>query len=111
MDEMIFGEDGSQQQPGQPQRQQIRLDATNMETLYANSFAMATSPDEITLYLGVNTPMPGMKQPTVKLSHRMILVPQHAKRLALALHQTVKAFEDRFGPIELPPPPRGGAHT
>jgi hypothetical protein len=23
------------------------------------------------------------------------------------LQQTVKAYEDRFGPIELPPPPKG----
>jgi hypothetical protein len=105
---MIFGENDpqSEQQPGQPQKQQVRLDASAIETVYANSFALATSPDEITVYLGVNSPLPGMKQPTVKISHRMILIPQNAKRLAQVLHQTVKAYEDRFGPIELPPPPR-----
>jgi hypothetical protein len=100
---MIFGEDEPQ-----PQQQQIRLDATGMDTVYANSFALATSPDEITLYVGVNSPMPGVKQPTVKISHRLVLIPPHAKRLMLALQHTVKAYEDRFGPIELPPPPKGG---
>lgn len=105
---MIFGEDDSQQpQPDQPQQHQVRLDATGMETIYANSFAMANSPDEVTLYLGVNSPMPGLKQPTVKISHRVVLIPQNAKRLMVALQQTVKAHEDRFGPIELPPPPQG----
>ena len=106
---MIFGEDDPQPQPesGQPARQQVRLDASAMETIYANSFALASSADEITVYLGCNSPLPGMKQPTVKISHRMVLIPQNAKRLAQVLGQTVKAYEDRFGPIELPPPPRG----
>jgi hypothetical protein len=103
---MIFGEDDPQPQSGQPQQQQVRLDASGLETIYANSFALASSPDEITIYLGVNTPLPGVKQPTVKISHRMILIPQNAKRLAHVLQQTVKAYEDRFGPIELPPPPK-----
>ncbi len=105
---MIFGEDDPQTSPEQPPQQQVRLDASNIETIYANSFALASSPNEITVYLGVNSPLPGMKQPTVKISHRMVLIPQNAKRLAQVLHQTVKAYEDRFGPIELPPPPRGG---
>ncbi len=102
---MIFGEDDSEPQPPHPQRQQVRLDASSMETVYANSFALASSADEITVFLGVNSPLPGMKQPTVKVSHRMVLIPQNAKRLALVLQQAVKAYEDRFGPIELPPPP------
>jgi len=103
---MIFGEDEPQpaQQPGQ---QQVRLDVAGMDTVYANSFAMATSPDEITVYVGVNSPLPGAKQPMVKISHRLILIPPHAKRLMLALQQTVKMYEDRFGPIELPPSPPG----
>jgi hypothetical protein len=104
---MIFGEDDAPAQPqsGQSGGQQVRLDASQMEVIYANSFALASSPDEITIYLGVNSPLPGMKQPTVKISHRMILIPQNAKRLAQVLVQAVKAYEDRFGPIELPPPP------
>jgi hypothetical protein len=106
---MIFGEDDaeSQHQPPHAQRQQVRLDASSIETVYANSFALASSADEITVYVGVNSPLPGMKQPTVKVSHRLVLIPQNAKRLAVVLQQAVKAYEDRFGPIELPPPPGG----
>jgi hypothetical protein len=105
---MIFGEDDSQpeHQPPQSPRQQVRLDASRVETIYANSFALASSADEITIYLGVNSPLPGMKQPTVNVSHRVVLIPQNAKRLALVLQQAVKAYEERFGPIELPPPGR-----
>lgn len=109
---MIFGEEDSETpRPAQPQQQQIRLDASSMETVYANSFATANTPDEITLYLGANTPMPGLKQPVVKISHRVILNPPNAKRLMLAMQQTVKAHEERFGPIELPPGQRGGQQS
>jgi hypothetical protein len=103
---MIFGDDDPQSQPPPQPQQQIRLDASGMDTVYANSFALTTSGEEITIYLGVNSPLPGMKQPMIKISHRLIMIPQHAKRLAQVLGQTVKAYEDRFGPIELPPPPR-----
>jgi hypothetical protein len=106
---MIFGEDEPEpQQPSPHSQQRIRLDTSGLETVYANSFALASTAEEITVYLGVNSPMPGVKQPLVKVSHRLVLNPPNAKRLMLALQQTVRAHEDRFGPIELPPPPKPG---
>jgi hypothetical protein len=111
---VIFGEDdskpgtpfGGQPGGGQPQQrqQQIRLDTNQMETIYANFFAMAGAPEEVTIYLGVNTPLPGLAEPLVKLSQRVLMSPSNAKRLMMALQQTVKAHEDRFGPIEVTPP-------
>lgn len=100
---MIFGEedDAPQDQP-----RQVRLDVSHMETVYANSFAVAGSADEVVLHVGTNLPMPGMKEPVVRISHRITMLPPNAKRLMIALQQTMKAHEDRFGPIELPPPPR-----
>ena len=107
---MIFGEEDDRSMEPQPQPshspQQIRLDVSTMETLYANFFALAGSPDEMVVYLGTNSPLPNVTQPAVKVSHRLMLLPANAKRLMLALQQAVKAHEDRFGPIELPPPPR-----
>lgn len=98
---MIFGEDSNQPQPG-GQQQKIRFDLSRMETIYANFVAMAGSADEIVLYMGANTPLPGQTEPIVQVSERVILQPTNAKRLMIALQQTVKAHEDRFGPIELP---------
>lgn len=102
---MIFGEDDAQQQP-QPQQQKVRLDTSRMETLYANFVGLAGAPEEVVLYLGTNSPMPGQQEPTVQVSHRVMMLPPNAKRLMLALQQTVKAHEDRFGPIEVTPPRR-----
>jgi hypothetical protein len=102
---MIFGEDDSRPQPP-PQSQRIRLDASQMETVYANFFALAGSAEEVALYLGANSALPGVQEPVARISHRLILLPQNAKRLMIALEQTIKAHEERFGPIEIPPPPR-----
>lgn len=107
---MIFGEEDSQQPPQQPQ-QQIRFDTNAMETVYANFFLLGGAPEEIVLYFGANSPLPGAKEPTVKISHRVILLPANAKRLMLALQQTVKAHEDRFGPIEVAPRRPDGPNT
>lgn len=96
---MIFGEEGAQEQP----QQKLRFDMSKMETLYANFVAIAGSPEEIVLYLGANSPIPGQKEPVVQVAQRVVMLPANAKRLMMALQQTVKAHEDRFGPIEIPP--------
>jgi hypothetical protein len=102
---MLFDDEDTTDKP-QPSQQQIHLDASQMQTVYANFFALSGAPDEVTCYLGTNMQLPGMKTPAIRLSHRLILLPANAKRLMLALQQTVKAHEDRFGPIEIPPPPK-----
>jgi hypothetical protein len=101
---MIFGEEASQ--PKGPPHTQVRFDMSQMETAYANAFAVAGSPDEIVLYVGANLPMPNVNEPVVRVSHRLTLLPGTAKRLMMVLQQTIKAHEERFGPIELAPPPR-----
>ncbi len=100
---MIFGEEGSEQKSQPQQPQQIRLDMSHMETVYANAFALAGSPDEVVLYVGANLPLPNVKEAVVRVSHRVTFIPANAKRLMIALQQTIKAHEERFGPIELPP--------
>jgi hypothetical protein len=105
---MIFGEEHERPMGSQPNPQphQIQLDIRDMETVYANFFALAGSPDEMVLYLGANSPLPNVPQPAIKVSHRLMMLPPNAKRLMLALQQAIKAHEERFGPIELPPPRR-----
>jgi hypothetical protein len=103
---MIFGEDdattpGSNPQGGQQQK--VRFDVSQMQTIYANLFALAGSPDEITIYLGANSPLPPAREAVVPVSHRLMMLPSAAKRLMIALQQTIKAHEDRFGPIEIAP--------
>ena len=44
--------------------------------------------------------MPGM--PKAEVKSRIILTPEHAKRLLLALHDNVRRFEMDYGKINLP---------
>ena len=107
---MIFGEEDAQPMGPQPQPpQQLRLDTSGMETVYANFFALAGSQDELVLYVGANSPLPNVSQPSLKVSHRVMMLPANAKRLMLALQQAIHAHEERFGPIELPPQRRPDA--
>lgn len=102
---MIFGEDATPN-PNPGGQQKVRFDMSRTETVYSNFVAMAGTAEEVVLYLGANSPLPGQNEPVVTVSHRVMMLPSNAKRLMLALQQTVKAHEDRFGPIEIPPPRR-----
>lgn len=102
-----FEDPRNQPQPhGQPQQQRLRFDMNQMETVYANFFALAGSADEVTVYVGAMSPLPAAPEPVVRVSHRVMMTPANAKRLLQALQQTVTTHEDRFGPIELPPQQR-----
>lgn len=100
---MIFGEDDSR--PQDPQRgSQIRLDASQMKTTYANFFALAGTSDEITIYLGAHSQIPGMREPIARLEQRVLMNPSNAKRLMMGLQQAINAHEERHGVIEITPP-------
>ena len=43
--------------------------------------------------------------PKAKVKSRIILTPQHAKRLMMALADNIKRFEAQFGPIHEPETP------
>ncbi len=106
---MIFGEDESRPQDPQQRGPQIRLDASQMDTTYANFFALSGTSDEITIYLGAHSQLPGVRDPIAKISQRVLMNPANAKRLMMGLQQAIKAHEDRHGPIEISPPKPPGA--
>ena len=45
------------------------------------------------------TMLPGLPKPEV--SNRIIMTPEHAKRLFLALQDNINKYESQFGPISL----------
>ena len=44
--------------------------------------------------------LPGL--PKAKVGSRIILAPEHAKRLLMALQENITRFEKEFGPIKFP---------
>ncbi len=80
----------------------IPVDASGLESVYANFFRITGTPEEIVLDFGLNTSqMTQAGTPeTVKLTHRMVLNFYTAKRLLGALQWAVSRYETNFGVLE-----------
>lgn len=81
---------------GQKNQLNIELDAAVAEGTYSNLAIINHSVSEFVVDF-VNI-MPGA--PKSKVKSRIILTPQHAKRLAKALAENVRRFEDAHGIIK-----------
>ncbi len=76
----------------------IELSAEVAEGIYSNLAVITHSQSEF--ILDFIKMMPGVPKAHVK--SRIILTPQHAKRLMSALHDNLTKFESRFGQIREP---------
>lgn len=74
----------------------IELDENVAQGIYSNLAIINHSPSEFVI--DFVTIMPGI--PKSKVKSRIILTPQHAKRLLKALNDNVKRFENAHGEIK-----------
>lgn len=84
----------------------IELTPEVAEGIYANLAIITHSSAEVVLdFIRV---LPGVPKANVK--SRIVLAPEHAKRLLFALQDNVMKYEKAFGPINLPgaEPQQGG---
>lgn len=84
----------------------VRIDETNVKTSFANGFRPAATPEEVILDLGLNTTrMTGQQdvpyEVVFKAENRIIMSYYATKRLAIALGQLVRRYEEQFGELEL----------
>lgn len=77
---------------------QMGIDPMVAEGVYSNLALISHSPSEF--ILDFITALPGMPQPQVK--SRVILAPEHAKRLLQLLQNNILNFEKTFGKIQMP---------
>ncbi len=78
----------------------VHWDDSKMQTAYANVCNASCTREEVTLLFGTNQAWrPAQRDLTVNLSHRIVLSPFAAKRLALLLDATLKRYESSFGEI------------
>jgi hypothetical protein len=84
----------------QPQQQEIEVELgpAQAEGIYSNLVFIAHSASEVILDFA--RALPGL--PKAKVYARVILTPQHAKSLLMALEQNLKNYENTFGPIKVP---------
>ena len=81
----------------QQQPLQVELSEREAEGIYSNLVFIAHSQSE--MILDFARALPGL--PKAKVYARVILTPQHAKSLLLALEQNLKTYETSFGVIKL----------
>lgn len=78
-----------------PPQLSIELTEDTAEGVYSNLVMIAHSPEEFILdFIRV---MPGV--PKARVKSRIIVTPQHAKRLLAALEENIGRYEAQFGPI------------
>jgi len=83
---------------GKPGQLNIHLDDEIAQGIYSNLAIISHSPAEFVVdFVRI---MPGM--PKVPVKSRIILTPEHAKRLLLALQENVMKYESLNGPIKIP---------
>lgn len=76
----------------------IELSPEVAEGIYANLAIITHSSAEVVMdFIRV---LPGVPKANVK--SRIILAPEHAKRLLFALQDNIQKYEKAFGPINLP---------
>jgi hypothetical protein len=76
----------------------ITMEDAGVLSQYANFFAVSAAPEEVVLDFG-NTVRADPSR--VRVQSRVVLSPANAKRMLMAIGQTVKAYEDRYGTIEV----------
>lgn len=76
----------------------IELDAEVAQGNYSNLAIISHSTSEFILDFA--TILPGL--PKAKVRSRIILTPEHAKRLLMSLQENIQRYESNIGKIEIP---------
>lgn len=100
--EAVESVDGKPKKASHPN---LKWDDSSMSTSYANVANVSVTREECGLFFGTNltTGISGADDVTIKLSDRIIMTPYAAKRLLLLLDTNLRAYEERYGTLDLTP--------
>ena len=74
----------------------------NMKNLYANATNVIAGREEVIMLLGVNNAWQmGQEKVNVDIAERVMMTPFTAKRLAIMLSATLRAYEAKYGEIDI----------
>lgn len=83
----------------------IELNEAVADGVYSNMAIISHSTSEFVVdFIRM---LPGI--PKAQVKSRVILAPEHAKRLLLSLEDNIRKYEAAFGEIRIPQPPTQGA--
>lgn len=82
-----------------------------MRSTYANATNVVAGREEVLMLLGMNQAWQmGQEKVTVDLVERVVMSPYTAKRLALMLTATLRAYEAKYGKIDIGLAPRASGN-
>lgn len=81
---------------------QVELKPEVAKGSYSNLAIISHSHSEFVIDFA--TMLPGL--PKAEIGNRILMTPEHAKRLLNALTDNISKYESQFGPIELPGSPK-----
>lgn len=91
-----MADDQQDKKVNNPNQINIELSEEVAEGVYANLAMVAHSNSEFVIdFIRL---MPGV--PKAKVKSRIVITPEHAKRLLAALNDNIQKYEDAFGPIK-----------
>ena len=98
-------EQQAQQQTGQ-QEVRLHVDESKMTKTYANAFRTNGTAEEVMLDFGMNVLMPAPEEEggtaiLFQVDQRIVMNYYSAKRLAMALGQLIRQYEQDYGNLEL----------
>lgn len=81
----------------------LKWDDSSMSTSYSNVVNLSMTREEVGLFFGTNltSGVGPTNEVTIRLSDRIIMTPHAAKRLSLLLSANLKAYEERYGTLEV----------
>lgn len=80
----------------------LRIDESDMNSAYSNTFRTDGSLEEVIIDFGLNRMIPGRQNEMVfKVRNQVILNWRNTKRLALTLANIVRQHEERVGEIDV----------
>ena len=81
----------------------LKWDDSAMSTSYANVVNLSMTREEVGLFFGTNltSGMGATNELTIRLSDRIIMTPHAAKRFSSLLVANLKAYEERYGKLDI----------
>ena len=89
--------------PNEPKQIQLELKPEVAKGSYSNLAIISHSQSEFVIDFA--TTLPGLVKP--EISNRIIMTPEHVRRLLNALTDNISKYEDKFGKIRLSGEPKG----
>lgn len=80
----------------------VKWNDKDMRTTYANATNVVAGREEVMMILGVNRAWQmNQEKVEVAISDRIVMNPYTAKRLAIMLSATIRAYEKKYGPLDI----------